>query len=304
VTVPPSSSAPGVAVVVGASSGIGYSTAKILSERGYSVVLAARGQDRLAALAAECLRLGAPEAVAQPVDVNDRAAVEALLNRAGELGPITVVVHTATVMAYGRMEDIAPEVFEQVLDTAIIGTLNVARASLKVFRQSGKGNLVIVNSLLGSIAAPQMGSYVAAKWGQAGLIRVLQLETRDAKDIHISSVSPGGVNTPIYSQAANITGRTPQPPPPIDPPEKVARAVVHCLDRPKARVSVGLANPLIVFGFRFLPAIYDRLVGPLLHLGSLGPRSTEPSEGNVFASVEAGEAEHGPWTNRWQIPKR
>ncbi len=294
----------GVAVIFGASSGIGHASAIQLSRRGYSVVLASRSQARLDGLAVRCQSAGAPVAVAEAVDVVDADAVEKVLARAAAVGPVTVVLHTATVMAYGRMEEVSPAVFDQVVRVAITGTLNVARSSLKILRKQDKGNLVIVNSLLGSIVAPEMGSYAVAKWGQAALIRVLQQETRDVKNVHISSVSPGGVNTPIYSQAANITGRTPQPPPPIDSPEKVARAIIHCIDKPKPRVSVGVANPVIVFGFRFLPRVYDALVGPLLKLGSLGPRPTTDSDGSVFAPVPDGEAEQGPWTNRWQLPPR
>ena len=297
---------PPVVVVTGASSGIGLSTARAFAARGAQLVLASRSADRLATVAAQCLADGAAGALVVVTDVADERSAQNLVDTAVTThGRVDVVVHSATVMAYGAIEQLPPEIFSAVVDTAVQGTFFVARAALAVFRSQHRGQLVVVNSLLGSIAAPQMGAYVVAKWGQAGLVRVLQLETRNEPEILVSSVSPGGVNTPIYSQAANVTGRSARPPLPVDSPEKVARAILSCVDRRRARVSVGPANPLILAGFRLLPHVYDALVTPLLHLASLTRRpATEPSTGNVLHPRPAGEAEHGRWPGPLGVPHR
>jgi NAD(P)-dependent dehydrogenase (short-subunit alcohol dehydrogenase family) len=295
-----------VVLITGASSGIGLSTARAFAARGAHLVLCARSESRLAAVAELCSSEGAASVAVRPADVGDSAQVRELVERtADEHGRLDVVVHAATVMAYGSIEALPEQVFEAVVHTAINGTFLLARAALEVFRRQRRGTLVVVNSLLGSIAAPEMGAYVTAKWGQAGLLRVLQLETRDEPGIHVCSVSPGGVNTPIYSQAANVTGRTAQPPPPIDSPEKVAAAIVGCVDRPRNRISVGLINPIAVLGFRLFPVVYDALVTPLLHLASLSARpATQASNGNVLAPVPEGESEHGRWPGKFQLPRR
>jgi len=300
------SSRPEVVVVTGASSGIGLSAARAFAGRGAELVLASRSAERLAVVAAQCLAEGAASASVAVTDVADEQAVRRLIDGAlDQHGRIDVVVHAATVMAYGTLEEVPTEIFTAVVDTAVKGTFFLARAALAAFRTQHHGHLVVVNSLLGSIAAPQMGAYVVAKWGQAGMLRVLQLETRDEPAILVSSVSPGGVNTPIYSQAANVTGRSARPPAPVDSPEKVARAIVSCVDRRRARVSVGLANPLIVAGFRLLPRVYDALVTPLLHLASLTRHpATEPSTGNVLAPQPVAEAEHGGWPGPLGLPSR
>lgn len=297
---------PEVVVVTGASSGIGRSTARAFAARGARLVLASRSADQLAEVAAQCLAGGASGASVVVTDVADEKSARNLIDAAvTEHGRVDVVVHAATVMAYGTIEELPTEIFTTVVDTAIEGTFFVARAALAAFRGQHRGHLVVVNSLLGSIAAPQMGAYVVAKWGQAGLLRVLQLETRNEPGILVSSVSPGGVNTPIYSQAANVTGRSARPPLPVDSPEKVAAAIVSCVDRRRARVSVGPANPLIVAGFRLLPRVYDALVTPLLHLASLTRRpGTEPSAGNVLRPRPDGEAEHGRWPGPLGIPRK
>jgi NAD(P)-dependent dehydrogenase (short-subunit alcohol dehydrogenase family) len=229
-------------------------------------------------------------------DVTDPDAVQAAVDDAvAEFGGLDVVVHAAQVMAYGRIEDVPREVYEQVVDVSLHGTANVARSVLPLFRKQGAGHLVVVNSLLGNIAAPLLGSYVTAKWGQLGLIRVLQQETRDEPGISVSAVQPGGVDTPIYFQAASWTGSTGRPPPPVYSPQRVARAVLSTLDRPRRIVQAGVFNPLITAGFRLLPGVFDVLVGPLLQRMAIANDDVPPTEGNVFESKPAGNATEGRW---------
>jgi short-subunit dehydrogenase len=131
-----------------------------------------------------------------------------------------------------------------------------------------------------------VGAYITAKWAQLGLARVLQLETRDAPDVHVCTVAPGAIDTPIYRHAARYGTGVPTPPPPVDGPEKVARAIVACLDRPRRTRNVGIANRIVVTGFRLLPNVFDALVGPLFRRTFSDDGATD-TEGNVF------DARHG-----------
>ena len=106
------------------------------------------------------------------------------------------------------------DLFEGVVDTAIHGTARLARAVLPVFRRQRRGVFVVVNSLLGSITVPNMGAYATSKWGQRAVARTLQQELRGERGVHVCIVSPGRINTPIYYQAANHTGRDARPPGP------------------------------------------------------------------------------------------
>jgi NAD(P)-dependent dehydrogenase (short-subunit alcohol dehydrogenase family) len=287
---------PQVVLVTGASSGIGRATAIQLAGRGARLILVARGRESLEEAAAEARAAGAEAAMVRPADVTDEDAVQAAVDDAvAEFGRIDVVVHAAQVMAYGRIEDVPREVYEQVVDVALHGTAVVARVVLPLFRKQGAGHLVVVNSLLGNIATPLLGSYVAAKWGQLGLVRVLQQETRDEPGISVSAVQPGGVDTPIYVQAASWTGSTGRPPPPVYSPQRVARTVLSTLDRPRRIVQAGFLNPLITAGFRLVPGVFDVLVGPLLQRMAIADGDVPPTEGNVFESRPAGNATEGRW---------
>jgi NAD(P)-dependent dehydrogenase (short-subunit alcohol dehydrogenase family) len=296
VPIPSHPGTPETVLITGGSSGIGRATALELAARGARLVLVARGRDSLEEAAAEAQAAGAGEVVVHVADVTDedavRAAVEDTVTRFGRLD---VVVHAAQVMAYGTIEELPRDVYETVVDVAVHGTANVARVVLPVFRKQAAGHLVVVNSLLGSIAAPLMGSYVTAKWGQLGLVRVLQQETRDEPGISVSAVQPGGVDTPIYVQAASWTGSTGRPPPPVYSPQRVARAVLSTLDRPRRVVQAGLFNPLITAGFRLLPGVYDYLVGPLLQRMAIANDEVPPTAGNVFESQQDGNATEGRW---------
>lgn len=283
----------GTALVVGGSSGIGLASARELIVRGYLVVLMARDADRLTVAAQE---LGSGTTAA-PADLLDADAVaQVVQDILAKHGALDVVVHTAQVMAYGRIEDVPQDIFERTVETATHGTANLARAVLPVFRRQGHGSLIVVNSLLGHIVVPEMGTYVTAKWAQLAMIRTLQLETRDAPEIHISEVSPGAIDTPIYEQAANYTGRTPAPPPPVLSPAVMGRAVADCIDTPHKHVDVGPGNKIVTLGFRLLPWVYDRLVGPLAQLAVFRGSDVPPSDGNVLAPMPDRESERGGWS--------
>jgi NAD(P)-dependent dehydrogenase (short-subunit alcohol dehydrogenase family) len=285
-----------VVLVFGDSSGIGRASAIEFARRGASVVLVSRSATTLADAAADCRAAGAPAVECVPADVLDPAAVQAAVDRAtSTFGRLDVVVHAATVMAYGRIEDVQPEVFERVVDTAVQGTFHVFRATLPVLRAQGRGHVVVVSSLLASITAPTMGAYVTGKWGQLGLIRTLQQELRELPDVHVSAVAPGGVSTPIYDQAATVLGNTGHPPPPVYTPERVARHVVARVDAPRRLKQSGFANPVIIAGFRLFPPVFDALVGPLLRVFGMKRDDVPPTTGNVFAPVPEKESTRGSY---------
>ncbi|MGY4644895.1 SDR family NAD(P)-dependent oxidoreductase [Cellulomonas sp. URHB0016] len=295
-----------VVVVVGASSGVGRATAHALAAQGTALVLASRSAETLETVASECRSMGArsgltvQDVLVVPVDVSDRASVEQLLARArSRFGRVDAVVNTVGVVAYGRFDVVPAEAFDRVVQVNLLGAANVARTALETFSAQGGGHLVVVGSLLGRIATPWMSTYVTSKWALHGLVRTVQIEARGMRGVHVSMVSPGAVNTPVYTQAGSYGGRIGRPPPPVSRPEAVARALVRALDHPRRHASVGAANAVAVAGFRYLPGVYDRLVRPAMWVTGLAPGRVEPRPGNLWEPTPAGEALHGRWGRHW-----
>jgi NAD(P)-dependent dehydrogenase (short-subunit alcohol dehydrogenase family) len=283
-----------VVLVVGASSGIGRAVAQALARRGDDLVLAARSASTLEEAARECVAIGASSARAHVADVRDAEAVQSLVEGVvAEHGRLDAVVVTAAVLAHGPFEQVPAQVFEESVRTNVVGTANVARAALPVLRRQQGGTLVLTGSVLGHVAVPDMTPYVVSKWAVRGLARQLGLETRDAEGVHVCLVEPGAVDTPIYQQGANYTGKALRPPFPVGSPERVAARVVELLDQPRATASVGWANDVIRLGFRVMPFAYDRLVKPLFQLLGTTDDPVPPTTGNVLHPVPQRERLHG-----------
>lgn len=276
-----------VVLVTGASSGIGRATALRAAASHDHVVLVARGVQSLEQVAAECTAAGAASAMVVPTDVGHDEQVAACFATVLEThGAVDAVVHAAGVVAYGRTEDVPAEVFDGVLRTNLAGSVNVARHALPVLRRQGHGTLVLTGSVIGHVAVPSMSPYVLSKWGVRALARQLQIENRDVPGVHIAYVAPGGVDTPIYVQAASYDGFLGRPPPPVAGPDKVARTMLRLLDRPRARTQVNVSNHVLRLGFSALPPVYDAMVGPLFRVVALDQtRRVAATAGNVLAPV-------------------
>lgn len=283
-----------VVVVVGGSSGIGRAAAHAFAARGDRLVLASRAKAALDVAAEECRAAGACSVTVLPLDVRNGAAVQRLVEAVvAEHGRVDAVCHTAGVVAYGRFTDVPPEIFDAVLATNVTGAANVARAVLPVLRAQRRGSLILVGSVLGDIAVPSMTPYVVSKHAVRSLGRQLALENRDLPDVHVTVVSPGSVDTPIYRQAANYQGRPGRPPAPVDSAATVARAIVAAVDRPCDRVSVGAANRVMRAGFTFLPRVFDAVVGPVFRAAATKPGPCPPTTGNVLEPRDEQEATSG-----------
>jgi short-subunit dehydrogenase len=287
-------------LVVGASSGIGRATAQLLASQGARLVIASRSAQTLEQVAQECRDRGAQDVLVVPTDIRDAAAVDRLLAAAvARLGRVDGVVHTAAVLSYGRFTDLPVEVFDRVVDTNIRGSANLLRSVLATFDRQGGGSLVVLGSVLAKMTSPALSSYATSKWGLQGLVRTLQVETRGTAS-HVSLVSPGSVDTPIYDLSGSYTGRRSQPPPPVSTPERLAREVVRVLDHPQRDRSVGLANRVMELGFRLVPGLYDVLVGPSSRLLTQARSDREAGPGNVFEPVPELEAVRGRRKRRWR----
>jgi NAD(P)-dependent dehydrogenase (short-subunit alcohol dehydrogenase family) len=289
------SGAPRVVLVTGASSGIGEAICRRVAARGDHVVLLARGKASLERVAEDCDGLGAASTLVTPADVSDDTQVgEAVATAVAQHGRLDVVVSCAGVVAYGSVEEVPVEVFDQVIATNLLGPVNLARHVLPVLRDQDDGAFVLVGSIIGHIGVPDMAAYVLSKWGVRGLLRQLRVDNRDRPGIRFGYLAPGGVDTPIYEQAATFGDAVGRPPFPVTSPERIADKVLTVADHPWRGGQASVANDVIRFGYSALPWVYDRLVGPLFQLAAqdlVAPVVRGP--GNVLETQEDGNRLHG-----------
>ena len=215
-----------VAVITGASAGMGTAAARALVAEGASVVLGARRRDRLDALVAE---LG-DSAVSVEMDVRDPEGSRRLVDRAlDRFGRLDILIANAGIGAYGGIMDLSDDQLSVMMDTNVAGTVWPIRAAVPHFLDAGKGDIVIVASVAGIRGAGDEAVYAATKFAQVGLAGGLDRELRE-KGIRISTICPGGTATEFAMGA----GRTPDMPG-LDEmlrAEDVAEAIVTVLRQP------------------------------------------------------------------------
>ncbi len=224
-----------VAVVTGASSGIGGATARLLAKEGCNVVLAARREDRLIALAAE---LGEGTLVA-PTDVSDPAACAALVARTLErFGSLDILINNAGLGLYGSIAEGDPEDWRKMFDVNVLGVLYTTRAAVRQMLRQGAGDVLFVSSLAGRRVPRADGTvYAATKHAVNAIAEGLRMDVHE-KGIRVLNVEPGLVRTefPESSHPSAQEYYAEKEYTPLEAKD-VARAVVYALLQPP-RVSV------------------------------------------------------------------
>lgn len=186
-----------VAIVTGASSGIGRATALLFAREGARIVAAARRQAELDALVAEIVQDGG-EAVALAGDVNDEAYARALVELAqGRFGGLDIAFNNAgAVGPMGPVPDMPRQTWENVLDTNLTSAFLAAKHQIPALLARGSGSLIFTSSFVGVTAGmPGMAAYAAAKAGLVGLTQVLAAEY-GREGIRVNALLPGGTDTP------------------------------------------------------------------------------------------------------------
>jgi 3-oxoacyl-[acyl-carrier protein] reductase len=210
-----------VALVTGASRGIGAAVARALADRGVRLGLASRSGDDL----------GIADAVAGPCDVRDPAALERLVaDTVDRFGGLDIVVANAGAGAYGPFLDLPPEDVEEMIDLNVKGTIYTVRAALPHLLRSDAADIVTLASEAGRRGLPFEAVYCASKFAQVGFTRALDHELRP-QGVRCTNVCPGGVATDF----AMGHGRTPDMPElaGMMTSEDVAEAVLFVLTRPR-----------------------------------------------------------------------
>jgi 3-oxoacyl-[acyl-carrier protein] reductase len=238
-----------VAVVTGASRGLGAALARRLTVEGAQVVLLARSGDRLARLAAD---LGGA-AAAIPCDVSDPDSVRRAFGEIGaRCGRVDLLVNNAAVIGMALLEEASDERILEMVSTNLLGPMFCSRAAIPLLRAADGGHIVNISSRSVELARPYLSVYSATKGGLEAFSRTLAAELRPA-GIRVSTirvgplatepeVDDGGRGTAAVTQEWVARGG-PAPEPPA-PPESVADAVIFIATaRPGARIPVVHLEP-------------------------------------------------------------
>ncbi len=189
------SAASRIAVVTGASSGIGAATARQLAAAGYRVVLTARRKDRIEALAEEIQAAG-HQATAYPLDVTDRAAVDEFATAFRTIG--VLVNNAGGALGADPVATGDPEDWRRMYETNVLGTLNLTQALLPKLEASGDGTVVVVSSTAGFATYEGGAGYVAAKHAEHVLAETLRLEIV-GRPVRVIEIAPGMVKTDEFA---------------------------------------------------------------------------------------------------------
>jgi NADP-dependent 3-hydroxy acid dehydrogenase YdfG len=196
-----------VALVTGASSGIGQATARALAEAGAAVAIGARRVDRLDALAGE-LRGGGARALQLPLDVTDEQSCrDAVARTREELGGLDVLVNNAGVMLLGTIVGADPEDWRRMISTNVLGLMYMTHAAIEGMVEQGSGDVVNVSSVAGRTARLGAGVYNASKWGVNAFSESLRQEVT-GRGVRISLVEPGAVDTELRTHITQEAARS------------------------------------------------------------------------------------------------
>lgn len=248
-----------VAIVTGASSGIGLAVARTLLQNEARVGLIGRSVARLEAVARDC-----PErALVLPVDVRDPSALRVAIDQAADRwARVDLLVHCAGRTSYDLIEDVS-ERSRDVLDTNLLGALWAVQAVLPAMRRQRSGQIVFVGSLNGHVAPVGFAVYAMSKWGLRALAQSLRAEL-SGTGIGVSLVSPGYVQTPMLETELGLGPLPGYRPHAVLSPNAVAGAILRAAET--NRREIVLASRWVKLGLllgQLLPDVQNEVLARL-----------------------------------------
>jgi short-subunit dehydrogenase len=291
-----------VAVVAGASAGIGRATARELARRGADVGLIARGEQRLREAAAEIEATGRRACVAL-ADVADAEQVEGAAEQIErELGPIDVWVNAAMTAVLAEVTDTTPAEFLRVTQVTYLGSVHGTQAALKRMLPRDRGVIVQVGSALSRRGIPLQATYCGAKHAVKGFLDSLRPELiRRGTRVRVALVQLPGHNTPQFGWVRTRLRRHPQPVPPIYQPEVAARAIAFAAEHPRRELWVGLPTVWTIVGEKLASGLVDRyLARTNLEAQQVPDWPIDPAarEDDLEAPASADRGAHGPFDEK------
>ncbi|HVL77783.1 MAG TPA: SDR family oxidoreductase [Sphingomicrobium sp.] len=284
-----------VAVITGASAGIGRATSREFARQGCRVALIARGRDGLEAAAREVEELGG-EALVIEADVADHVQVDAAAEKViARFGQIDIWVNNAFAGIFSRFMDMSAEEYRRVTDVTYMGQVHGTRAALRHMLPRNRGAIVLVGSALAYRGIPLQSAYCGAKHAVQGFLDSVRSELLHMDSaVRLTMVQLPGVNTPQFDWIrAHVSGR-PKPVGPVYQPEVAARAIWKAANSSRKEWMVGAPAYQAILGNKLLSPLLDRY---LARTAVDGQQSEVPVEGdrrdNLFDPVPGDHGAHG-----------
>lgn len=290
-----------VAIVTGASSGVGWQAAVRLGEAGVKLCITARRAEALETLRHALSEKGV-ECLAVPGDVTVQADVEQVVREClAHYGRVDILVNDAAVQSYGFFEELPWEHITRTFDVNVFGFMRFARAVLPHFKQRGSGHILNVQSMLSRGSAPLLSAYTATKHATLGWAKCLEMELVGT-GIHVSNVLVPSVATNMFAHAPTMFGLAPKPVPPTYDTDVAARAVLQCARRPgKTVIPVFLGGRLLMWLNQLAPRVGKTIMGKWGARMQMRDEPIHRPEGNLFHPMAEGVGPYGPVppTPRW-----
>jgi NAD(P)-dependent dehydrogenase (short-subunit alcohol dehydrogenase family) len=290
-----------VAVVTGASSGVGRAIARAFAEAGANVALIARNAEALQNAADEVRSFGR-EALPLPLDVADAGAVDDAAARVMDAwGRVDIWVNDAMVSVFSPVRDMRADEFRRVTEVDYLGYVHGTLAALRHMRPLNRGVIIQIGSALAYRSIPLQSAYCASKAAVRGFTDSLRSELiRERSGISITMLQLPAVNTPQFEVVRNRLPEHPQPVPPIYQPEVIAREAVRAALHPRREIWIGWSAVKAIVGQRLIPGWLDGYLAK----NAWQSQETEalppghPARHNVDAPLPGDRGAHGPFDAR------
>jgi NADP-dependent 3-hydroxy acid dehydrogenase YdfG len=195
-----------VAVITGASSGIGEATAEALAAEGAAVVVAARREERLASLVERIERAGGSTMTVRCDVTDEDQAHELIRHSREELGSVDILVNNAGVMLLSRIEKGLSDQWRKMFDVNVLGLLYATDAAVEVMKRQGSGHIVNISSVAGRKTRPTVGVYSGTKFAVGAISEALRQEVLEY-GIRVTVVEPGAVETELATHITDEEAR-------------------------------------------------------------------------------------------------
>jgi short-subunit dehydrogenase len=288
-----------VAVITGASGGVGRATARRLATRGAKIALLARGKDGLEGARLDVEERGG-QAIAIPTDVSQFDQVQAAADTAErEFGPIDLWINNAMVSMYSPFMKMTPDEFRHIVEVTFLGQVYGTQCALKRMMERDRGVVVQVGSALAFRSIPLQSAYCASKHAIQGFTESVRSELIHQKsNVRLSVVNMPALNTTQFTWTKNKMPHKARPTGTIFQPEVAADAILFAAEHDRREIMVGYTTVEATLGEKVIPGMLDHYLAKAAWQGAMLPEPADPNQPDNFWAPLAGDhGSHGQFDN-------